>query len=92
MTTSGSEETGTDGNRSAGSRDGEAWTDDRYEYRPVRIGGDVPRLTASVRLAIQAEFSGWELSRLRLYPGGVRKVVLRRRLSHQQGLLPEPIF
>lgn len=92
MTTSGPEETGTDGNRSAGSRDGEAWTDDRYEYRPVRIGGDVPRLTASVRLAIQAEFSGWELSRLRLYPGGVRKVVLRRRLSHQQGLLPEPTF
>ncbi|MBP2370382.1 DUF5703 family protein [Pseudonocardia parietis] len=92
MVESGPEETGTDGNRFAGTRDGEAWTDDRYEYRPVHIHGDVSRLTASVRLAVQAEFSGWELSRLRLYPGGVRKVVLRRRLSHQQGLLPEPTF
>ena len=92
MDTSGPEETGTDGNSSAGTRDGDGWIDDRYEYRPVRIDGDVSRLTASVRLAIQAEFSGWELSRLRLYPGGVRKVVLRRRLSYQQGLLPEPTF
>ncbi|WP_308818341.1 DUF5703 family protein [Pseudonocardia alni] len=80
------------GNRVAGTRDGDGWTDDRYEYRPVRIEGDVSRLTASVRLAIQAEFSGWELSRLRLYPGGVRKIVLRRRLGGQQGLLPEPTF
>lgn len=79
------------GNRYAGTRDGEGWTDDRYEYRPVRIDGDVSRLTAAIRLAIQAEFSGWELSRMRLYPGGVRKVVLRRRISHQ-GLLPEPTF
>jgi hypothetical protein len=38
-------------------------------------------MTAAVRLAIQAEYSGWELSRVRLYPGGVRKVVLRRRRS-----------
>jgi len=36
-------------------------------------------VTASVRLAIQAEFGGWELSRVRLNPGGVRKVWLRRR-------------
>ena len=92
MAASGPEETADDGNRFAGTRDGESWTDDRYEYRPVRIGSDVSRLTASVRLAIQAEFSGWELSRVRLYPGGVRKVVLRRRLSQQRGLLPEPTF
>jgi hypothetical protein len=43
-------------------------------------------MTAAVRLAIQAEFGGWELSRVRLYPGGVRKVVLRRRRSSK--LLP----
>ena len=43
------------GNRVAGTRDGDGWTDDRYEYRPVRIEGDVSRLTASVRLAIQAD-------------------------------------
>ncbi|OLL76249.1 hypothetical protein Ae168Ps1_4654c [Pseudonocardia sp. Ae168_Ps1] len=92
MAESGPEESAAEGNRFAGTRDGEGWIDDRYEYRPVRIDGDVPRLTAAVRLAIQAEFSGWELSRLRLYPGGVRKVVLRRRISHAHGLLPEPTF
>jgi hypothetical protein len=43
-------------------------------------------MTAAVRLAIQAEYGGWELSRVRLYPGGVRKVVLRRRRSSK--LLP----
>ena len=90
MSTTDAEETG-EGNPRAGRRDGEGWTDDRWEYRPVRIDGDVSRLTAAVRLAIQAEFSGWELSRLRLYPGGVRKVVLRRRITNQS-LLPEPTF
>lgn len=58
-----------------------------WEYRPVQLPGDVSRMTAAVRLAIQAEFGGWELSRVRLYPGGVRKVVLRRRRSSR--MLPE---
>ena len=90
MSTTDAEETG-EGNPRAGRRDGEGWTDDRWEYRPVRIDGDVSRLTAAVRLAIQAEFSGWELSRLRLYPGNVRKVVLRRKRT-QHPLQPEPTF
>jgi hypothetical protein len=58
-----------------------------WEYRPVQLPGDVSRMTAAVRLAIQAEFGGWELARVRLYPGGVRKVVLRRRRSSR--MLPE---
>ena len=61
--------------------------DGEWEYRPVQLPGDVSRMTAAVRLAIQAEFGGWELSRVRLYPGGVRKVVLRRRRSC--AMLPE---
>jgi hypothetical protein len=61
--------------------------DGDWEYRPVHLPGDVSRMTAAVRLAIQAEFSGWELSRVRLYPGGVRKVVLRRRRTSR--MLPE---
>ncbi len=65
-------------------------TDGEWEYRPVEIPGDVPRVTAAVRLAIQAEFGGWELSRVRLYPGGVRKVVLRRKRSKR--MLPEISF
>jgi hypothetical protein len=61
--------------------------DGDWEYRPVQLPGDVSRMTAAVRLAIQAEFGGWELSRVRLYPGGVRKVWLRRRRSSR--MLPE---
>lgn len=56
-------------------------TDGEWEYRPVQLPGDVSRLTAAVRLGIQAEFGGWELARVRLYPGGVRKALLRRRRS-----------
>jgi hypothetical protein len=59
-----------------------------WEYRPVQLAGDVSRMTAAVRLAIQAEFGGWELSRVRLYPGGIRKVWLRRRRT--SALLSEP--
>jgi hypothetical protein len=55
--------------------------DGEWEYQPVRLPAEVSRMTAAVRLAIQAEFSGWELSRVRLYPGGIRKVLLRRRRS-----------
>jgi len=72
--------------RAAATAEGDT-TDGDWEYRPVQLPGDVSRLTAAVRLAIQAEFGGWELARVRLYPGGVRKVVLRRRRSSR--MLPE---
>ncbi|HET8642029.1 MAG TPA: DUF5703 family protein [Pseudonocardiaceae bacterium] len=49
-----------------------------YEYAPLRLPPDVDRLTAAARLAIQAEFAGWELARVRLYPDGTRQVMLRR--------------
>ena len=57
-----------------------------YEYAPLRLPSNVDRVSATAQLTIQAEYSGWELSRVRLYPGGVRKVVLRRRRSSK--LLP----
>lgn len=69
-----------------GTIEGDA-VDGEWEYRPVQLLGDVSRRTAAVRLTIQAEFGGWELSRVRLYPGGVRKVWLRRRRSTR--MLPE---
>lgn len=50
-----------------------------YEYHPLRLPPNVPRVTASIRLSIEAEFGGWELSQVRLYPDGTRKVLLRRR-------------
>ncbi|MBF6210139.1 dihydroorotate dehydrogenase [Nocardia puris] len=60
---------------------------DDYEYIPLRLPKDVTRVTASMRLAIQAEFGGWELSRVRAYTDGSRKVLLRRR---KHALLPQP--
>ena len=63
-------------------------TDD-YEYVPLRLPPDVTRVTASMRLAIQAEFGGWELSRVRLYTDGSRRVLLRRRKTAAQ-LVPTP--
>ncbi|WP_040796583.1 DUF5703 family protein [Nocardia higoensis] len=60
---------------------------DDYEYVPLRLPREVTRVTASMRLAIQAEFGGWELSRVRAYTDGSRKVLLRRRKS---ALLPKP--
>ena len=57
-----------------------------YEYAPLRLPPDVDRVTAAARLAIQAEFAGWELARVRLFRDGTRQVVLRRRVVAQ----PQP--
>jgi hypothetical protein len=54
-----------------------------YEYVPLRLPPNVDRMTAAAQLAIQAEFSGWELARVRLFRDGTRQVVLRRRLVHK---------
>ncbi|ATL67996.1 dihydroorotate dehydrogenase [Nocardia terpenica] len=56
----------------------EATEEGEYEYVPLRLPPDVTRVTASMRLAIQAEFGGWELSRVRAYTDGSRRVLLRR--------------
>lgn len=50
-----------------------------YEYAPLRLPPTVDRMTAAVQLAIAAEFSGWELARVRLFRDGSRQVLLRRR-------------
>ena len=52
-----------------------------YEYVPLRLPSNVDRVTAAAQLAIQAEFSGWELARVRLMPDGTRHVVLRRPVA-----------
>ncbi|MQA10286.1 MAG: hypothetical protein GEU98_17380 [Pseudonocardiaceae bacterium] len=53
-----------------------------WEYRPMRLPPGVSRLTATTQLSIHAEFAGWELSKVRLYADGTRKVWMRRRRSH----------
>lgn len=54
-------------------------TSEDHEYLLVRLPPDVTRVTASMRLALEAEFGGWELFRVRLYSDGSRKVLLKRK-------------
>lgn len=50
-----------------------------WEYQPLRLPRGVSRRAAATQLTVQAEFAGWELSRVRLYSDGTRTVWLRRR-------------
>ncbi len=52
-----------------------------YEYAPLRIATNTDSATAAAQLTIAAEFSGWELARVRIFKDGTRKVMLRRRLT-----------
>jgi hypothetical protein len=54
-----------------------------YEYAPLRLPSNVDRVTATAQLTIQAEFGGWELARVRLFPDGTRQVMLRRRIGSE---------
>ncbi|MFF5991739.1 DUF5703 family protein [Prauserella flavalba] len=66
----------------------EAVVDEDWEYRRVQLPPGLSRVTAAVQLSIQAEFSGWELSNVRLYSDGTRRVWLRRRRSRAAVGLP----
>ncbi len=52
---------------------------DEYEWMPLRLPPDLTRISASTRLSIEAEYRGWELTRVRLYTDGSRRVLLRRK-------------
>lgn len=52
---------------------------DEYEWAPLRLPPEVTRISASTRLSIEAEYRGWELTRVRLYTDGSRRVLLRRK-------------
>lgn len=66
-----------------GSRYPRGWerSSETVETVLITLPPDVTRVTASMRLSIEAEFGGWELSRVRLYSDGTRKVLLRRKKS-----------
>ena len=59
---------------------------DEYEWVPLRLPPEVTRLSASTRLSIEAEYRGWELTRVRLYTDGSRRVLLRRKKSRLDGV------
>ena len=58
---------------------------DEYEWIPLRLPPELTRISASTRLSIEAEYRGWELTRVRLYTDGSRRVLLRRKKSHTNG-------
>jgi hypothetical protein len=70
-------------------RDWDSDLSDDYEWVPLRLPPDVTRLSASTRLSIEAEYRGWELTRVRLYTDGSRRVLLRRKKSHSLADQPE---
>ena len=58
---------------------------DDYEWIPLRLPPDVTRNSASTRLSIEAEYRGWELTRVRMYTDGSRRVLLRRKKTRTDG-------
>ena len=58
-----------------------------YEYRRLLLPRGVKRGAAQRLLTEAAEREHWELDRLRLYPDGTRKVVLRRRILRVKSTL-----
>lgn len=51
-----------------------------YEFRHLMLPRGTSRNAARRLLTEQAEYGHWELARLRLYPDGTRRVVLRRKI------------
>jgi hypothetical protein len=58
-----------------------------YEYRVLTIGGTASRNEARRQLTDEAEYGRWELARTKLFPGGGRKVWLRRKIIHVHSTL-----
>lgn len=55
-----------------------------YEYRVLQLPVAVSRADARALLTEHAEYGHWELARVRLFTGGMRKVWLRRRIIRVQ--------
>jgi hypothetical protein len=58
-----------------------------YEYQRLTLPRGTTRPVAQRVLTDAAEHGHWELDRLRLYPDGTRRVVLRRRILRVKSTL-----
>jgi Family of unknown function (DUF5703) len=58
-----------------------------WEFEKLTIARDFSRNVVTKMLVERAEHGGWELDRLRLFPDGTRKVVLRRKIIRQRATL-----
>jgi hypothetical protein len=66
----------------------EAVIEGDWEYRRLQLPPGVSRRAAATQLSIHAEFAGWELSTVRLYSDGTRRVWLRRKRHLASAGLP----
>ncbi|MFK5635470.1 MULTISPECIES: DUF5703 family protein [unclassified Ornithinimicrobium] len=55
-----------------------------YEFRELTFHRDNSRSAVRQALTEQAEYGHWELVRVRVFWGGIRKVVLRRKIIRVQ--------
>lgn len=71
-----------------GTRRGDGRSPDTRDlvYQNLYMPRGTSRRLAQTMLTMHAEYGGWELDRLRLYPDGSRRVVLRR--PNRPGLPP----
>ncbi|QNN52771.1 DUF5703 family protein [Nocardioides mesophilus] len=58
-----------------------------FEFERLTISREFSRNFVTRMLVERAERGGWELDRLRLFPDGTRKVVLRRKIIRQRPTL-----
>ena len=63
-----------------------------YEYQRLTLPRGTSRNAAQRVLTDAAEHGHWELDRLRLFPDGTRKVVLRRRYLRVQPTLDRELI
>lgn len=58
-----------------------------WEYQRLFLPRGTSRHSAQRLLTERAEYGHWELDRLRLYPDGSRRVVLRRKIIRVRATL-----
>lgn len=58
-----------------------------YEFQRFSLPRTISRSAVRRLLIDHAEYGGWELARLRLFPDGSRKVELRRRIIRVRSTL-----
>jgi hypothetical protein len=58
-----------------------------YEFHQLSLPRTLSRRVVRQLLVDRAEYDGWELARVRLYPDGRRKITLRRRIIRVQKTL-----
>ncbi|UYM05015.1 DUF5703 family protein [Solicola gregarius] len=51
-----------------------------YEFRRFWVSREYSRSSVRRLLTDAAEYGGWELSRLRMFPDGRRRVTMRRKI------------